>query len=179
MKPIDLLQRYCQGNEALLEVLTVHSRKVADKALKLAAKHPELNLDLKFVEEAALLHDIGIVRCNAPSIHCYGEYPYVCHGYLGADILRSEGLPQHALVAERHTGTGLQHDYIVEQGLPLPLDRLYEPVSLEEQLICYADKYYSKTHLYEEKSPERVEASLEKWGDASAERFRAWRKIFD
>ncbi|MBO4370562.1 MAG: HDIG domain-containing protein [Paludibacteraceae bacterium] len=177
MDTIALLQKYCGSNEELFEILSVHARKVTDKALQLAAKHPELDLDQKFVEEAAMLHDIGIVQCHAPSIHCNGEHPYICHGYLGADILRSEGLERHALVAERHTGTGLTRQYIVEQGLPLPLDRIYEPVSLEEILICYADKFFSKTHLYDEKLPEKIEASLAKWGDASVERFQTWSKL--
>jgi hypothetical protein len=71
---------------------------VSDKALAIARMHPELNLDTRFVEEAAMLHDIGIYLCNAPEIDCHGEAEYICHGYLGADILRREGLPKHALV---------------------------------------------------------------------------------
>jgi uncharacterized protein len=54
--------------------------------------HPEMNLDERFIQEAALLHDIGIFLTNAPKIHCFGDYPYICHGYLGAEILRKEGL---------------------------------------------------------------------------------------
>ncbi|MBP5260106.1 MAG: HDIG domain-containing protein [Paludibacteraceae bacterium] len=179
MNAIELIQKYYVPGTDVYDILTVHSLRVAEKALALARKHPELELDLTFVEEAALLHDIGIRYCLAPSIDCHGEHPYVCHGYLGADLLRREGLPKHALVAERHTGTGLKHDYIVENGLPLPLDRLYEPQSLEEQLICYADKFFSKTHPDQEKPVEKVEASLAKWGDASVEQFLKWKNLFD
>lgn len=74
---------YPEENE-LKHIFMVHSRNVADKALELAHKHPELKLDLDFVEEAAMLHDIGIFLTDAPDIHCHGPHPYICHGYLGA-----------------------------------------------------------------------------------------------
>ena len=68
-----------------------HSRQVADRCLKIAALHPELDLDKAFLEEAALLHDIGILHTHAPGILCMGDAPYICHGYLGAEMLRAEG----------------------------------------------------------------------------------------
>lgn len=110
----------------------IHSRQVADRCLAIVAKHKELPVDVQFMEEAAMLHDIGIYRCDAPSIHCHGTEPYLRHGPIGGEILRAEGLPRHARVAERHTGTGLPG---------------YEPETLEEQIICYADKFYSKSRL--------------------------------
>ncbi len=54
-----------------------------------------------------MLHDIGIFLTNAPHIGCYGDKPYICHGYLGREILDKEGLPGHAMVCERHVGAGL------------------------------------------------------------------------
>lgn len=63
-----LLEKYCAGNEELLKILISHGKSVADKAKEIALRHPEWNIDLKFLEEAALLHDIGVVRCNAPGI---------------------------------------------------------------------------------------------------------------
>ena len=35
-----------------------------------------------------MLHDIGIFRCNAPDIDCHGDAGYICHGYLGAELMR-------------------------------------------------------------------------------------------
>ena len=104
----------------LKHILLVHSRSVTDKALALAKKHPELDLDLNFIEEAAMLHDIGIFLTDAPDIQCFGTHPYICHGYLGADLVRKEGFPRHALVCERHTGAGLSLQDIEEQNLPVP-----------------------------------------------------------
>ena len=173
-----LLKKYCAGNDDLLKILISHGESVAGKALEIARKHPEWNIDLKFLEEAALLHDIGVVRCNAPGIHCYGTEPYICHGILGAEILRAEGLEEHAKIAERHTGCGLTPTSIKDRNLPLPLDRVLYPISLEEQIICFADKFFSKTHLGEEKPLERVKASLAKHGQQNIEQFDDWFRMF-
>ena len=169
--------KYYSDNQPLRNLLLVHSRLVADKALKVAASHPELGIDVRFLEEAAMLHDIGIFLTDAPPIHCFGSHPYICHGYLGADLLRSEGLPRHALVAERHTGTGLTLRQIQEQGLPVP-HRDMVPVSIEETVICFADKFYSKTHPDREKSVADAVLSLSKFGEDTVSRFRLWCERF-
>lgn len=130
----------------------MHSRSVADKALWIAGKHPELNLDTVFLEEAAMLHDIGIFLTHAPGIQCFGTEPYICHGYLGAGLVRKEGFPRHALVCERHTGAGLSLKDIMDQKLPVP-HREMLPVSMEEQVICFAlTSFFLKTHLDREKN---------------------------
>lgn len=177
MNPIELIDKYTQGNVALHEILLVHSQMVANMALRIAKKHPEMQLDEQFVYEAAMLHDIGIVKTDAPGIHCHGTEHYLRHGLLGGEILRAEGLPRHARVAERHTGTGLTAESIVQQGLPLPPMDL-QPETLEEQLICYADKFYSKTHLEREKTPEQVRRSLLRFGEEGITIFDAWLERF-
>ena len=160
------------------QVLLKHSSDVAQRAVKIAKKHPELEVDEQFLWEAAMLHDIGIVRVYAPSIYCYGTEPYVRHGIMGAEILRSEGLPLHANVAERHTGTGLTKEEIIRQNLPLP-HQDFTPQSIEEQIICYADKFYSKTRLDVEKTPEQAMQSLEKFGGEGIAVFKAWMERFE
>ncbi len=177
MNPVLLIDKYCEGNPELRHTLFVHSKMVADMALRLARKHPEMQLDEAFLYEAAMLHDIGIVRTDAPGIHCHGTEPYLCHGLLGGEILRAEGLPRHARVAERHTGTGLTARSIIEQKLPLPPQDLC-PETMEEQLICYADKFYSKTHLETEKSYEKVRKSLLRFGEEGLEVFERWYQLF-
>ena len=147
-----IIDKYYPSENELRRILLLHSRQVADRCLLIAKKHPELRLDKEFLEEAAMLHDIGIFRCNAPSIQCFGTEPYICHGYIGGQILRDEGLVRHALVCERHTGTGLTREQIERQKLPLPLDRSYEPDVMEEQVVCYADKFYSKSHIDHERT---------------------------
>jgi len=177
MDPIEIINRYYSNTSDVYHILVTHSRSVADKALAIARMHPELNLDTRFVEEAAMLHDIGIYLCNAPEIDCHGEAEYICHGYLGADFLREAGYPEHALVCERHTGAGLSLQDIIKQNLPLP-HRDMLPVSMEEQVICFADKFFSKTKLDKEKSVEGARKSLLKHGTEGLVRFDRWCELF-
>lgn len=174
-KPVwePIFDKYYSDNGPLRELLTVHSRKVADKALAIVDAHPELGADRRFVEEAAMLHDIGIFLTDADGIHCHGTAKYICHGYLGAELLEKEGLHRHALVAERHTGTGLTLAQIESQELPVP-HRDMIPVSIEEQIICFADKFFSKTRPEVEKSIEDAEKSLMKFGQEGVIKFRRW-----
>lgn len=177
MNYISIINKYYTPGTKLYHILLTHSRSVADKALSICKNHPELNIDVQFVEEAAMLHDIGIFRTNAPGIECYGDKPYICHGTIGAELLRNEGFPHHALVAERHTGAGISHEEIIKQKLPIPLQD-YLPISIEEQLICYADKFYSKTHLDREKTLEQARKSLIKFGQEGLKRFDYWSTLF-
>lgn len=173
-----LINKYYEDNPPLKEILLRHSRQVADRCLKIAANHPELKLDVTFLEEAAMVHDIGIFLTDAESICCHGSAPYLCHGYLGAELMRREGYERHARVCERHTGTGLTRATIEERDLPLP-HRDFLPETMEEKVICYADKYYSKTHLNKEKSYEKVLDSLQKYGEQGVITFREWKETFE
>ena len=174
-----IIDKYYPSENELRRILLTHSRQVADRCLQIAKKHPELKLDKEFLEEAAMLHDIGIFRCNAPSIQCFGSEPYICHGYIGGQILREEGFERHALVCERHTGTGLTRQQIEKQNLPLPLNRSYEPDSLEEQVVCYADKFYSKSHIDHVRSVVETAQSLEKFGPEGVQKFLKWVDLFE
>lgn len=177
MNPLDIIQKYYGIHTEGYRILVEHSRSVADKAIEIARAHPEMQLDLPFIEEAAMLHDIGVFLCHAPDIGCHGEAKYICHGYLGADLMRKEGYPRHALVCERHTGTGISLEMIEKQTLPLPC-RDMQPQSMEEQLICFADKFFSKTKLEHEKPIEKIKQSLNKYGEACVLRFNDWYKLF-
>ena len=174
-----IIDKYYPSENELRRILLLHSRQVADRCLLIAKKHPELRLDKEFLEEAAMLHDIGVRWCNAPGIQCFGTEPYICHGYIGGQILRDEGLVRHALVCERHTGTGLSREQIERQNLPLPLDRSYEPDVMEEQVVCYADKFYSKSHIDHERSVVETAQSLEKFGPEGVRKFLKWVDLFE
>lgn len=173
----EIIDKYYQPDTPLHQTLLIHSTKVRDKALE-CIRRRSLEVDTDFVAEAAMLHDIGIFRCNAPDIYCTGELPYICHGIEGRKLLDKEGLPRHALVCERHTGAGLTVEDIRNQHLPLPL-RDMTPQSLEEKLICYADKFYSKSgDIREEKSLERVIRSMERHGTDTLRRFLDLHALF-
>lgn len=178
MKVLNLIHKYYAGQPELEQILLKHSEDVAQKVLEIAEAHPEFHLDRQFLYEAAMLHDIGILYVDAPGICCHGTRPYICHGMLGAELLRNEGLPAHARVAERHTGTGLTKEEILRQSLPLP-PRDFVPETLEEKIICYADKFFSKSHLEEVKTPEQAMRSLEKFGPSCVDTFKAWMSEFE
>jgi len=178
INPLLIIEKYYPKGSEIHHILVTHSEQVRDKALEIAANHPEMHLDTQFIAEAAMLHDIGIFLCNAPRIHCHGLHHYVEHGYLGSDLLREEGFPRHALVCERHTGVGISLEMILEKDLPLPHRRM-QPITLEEKLICYADKFFSKSQLDEEHSIERIKTSLSRFGETEVEQFEEWHSLFE
>ena len=173
-----IIDEYYPSENELRRILMVHSRQVADRCLLIASKHPELRLDKEFLEEAAMLHDIGIYRTNAPGIQCFGTEPYICHGLIGGQILREKGWERHARVCERHTGTGLTAWDIEQQQLPLPHED-FMPEVLEEQVVCYADKFYSKTRPGSERTVVEAMRALEKFGWDGIRRFQKWVDMFE
>lgn len=175
--PLEIIRKYYKPGSQLYETLVIHSEKVRDKALECINRR-DLEVDKDFVASAAMLHDIGIFHCDAPDIYCHGSLPYICHGVEGRKILEAEGLPRQALVCERHTGSGLTVEDIIRQNLPLP-HRDMTPRSLEEKLICYADKFYSKSgDIRAEKSLDRVLRSMERHGADTLARFLEHHALF-
>lgn len=174
----EIIDRYYPQDDELKDIYMTHARAVSDFALSLAHRHPELALDEQFIHEAAMLHDIGIFLTDAPRIHCHGTEQYLCHGYLGAQLLRSLGYERHARVCERHTGTGLTKEVILQNGWNLPA-RDFLPETLEEQLICFADKFFSKTKFLDHpRTFEQVVESMAKISEKSVEKVQEWARIF-
>lgn len=173
-----IINKYYIEDSELKNILIIHSQSVARKALQIVSLHPELHLDADFIREGAMLHDIGIIRTKATGIHCFGTEPYICHGLLGGEMLRHEGFPRHARVCERHTGAGIGIEEIEAQHLPLPHTN-FLPETMEEKVICYADKFFSKTHLYRERTVEEALNSLVKRDSKGIERFKEWVKMFE
>ena len=81
-------------------------------------------------------------------------------------------------MCERHTGAGIGKEEIKRLGLPLPYED-FLPETIEEKVICYADKFYSKTHPEVEKSMEKAERSLAKFGEDGLKRFKEWEMMFE
>ena len=179
MNPIKIIQKFYKADSESYRYLTEHSKAVAKGALEVAKKVPHLDPDLKFIEEAAMLHDIGIFLVDAPSIGCFGNKPYVCHGYLGREIMEKEGFPRHALVCERHVGVGLSIQDIEKQKLPIP-KRDMNPVSIEEEIVCFADKFFSKKgkDLTKEKDIDEVRREQLKFGEDKVKKIDEWLEKF-
>lgn len=177
MDPLSIINTYYKKGTKLYDIYLSHVTDVTQKAITITQKHPELAIDIRFIEEAGMLHDIGIFKTSAPSIACLGDMPYICHGYLGRELLTAEGFPKHGLVCERHTGTGLSLETIINRNLPIPR-RDMRPKSLEEKIICFADKFYSKSQLGREKSVKKIRQSLSRHGSHQVEVFDEWCELF-
>lgn len=166
----EIIDKYYPADTRLRDIYLNHCGSVAQFALDIVDEK-SLDLDCELVVSAAMLHDIGIFLTHAPSIQCFGTEPYICHGILGASLLRREQIGEEfARVAERHTGSGLTAAEIIAANLPLP-HRDFLPETLLERLICYADKFYSKSGDMKRKSLDKVRAQMATFGKASAERF--------
>jgi uncharacterized protein len=174
---IELLGRYFEGEA--LGIIAGHGRAVAGLALNVCRVLGLAEDECRFVEEAALLHDIGVCRIIAPKLGLKQGFPYIMHGIIGREILELEGLPRHALVCERHIGVGLTVEDIIRQGLPLP-QRDMSPLSIAEQIVCFADLFYSKSpgRITKRKSPEKVRTKLAGFGEGKADIFDSWMVLF-
>ena len=171
---LSIIQRYYTPGNDDYRVLVLHSRQVADLAVTLSQRLIDkgVPIDIEFVEEAAMLHDIGMCKTDAPGIYCFGTEPYILHGILGRRMLDGMGLYRHGRVCERHTGAGITAAEIVAQNLPITPPRDLLPESLEEKVICYADKFFSKSRPDEPaKTIERARMSLAKFGGDTLQRF--------
>lgn len=179
MDPLTIINKYCKPGSAAFDILIEHSSMVVAKALAVAENVSHLSPDLTFIKEAGMLHDIGIVFVNAPELGCHGDRPYICHGYLGRELLEKLGFPLHALVCERHVGTGIGITDIERHNLQLPR-RDMRPLTIEEKIICYADKFYSKRigRLHYEKSTDEARRELEKFGTEKLEAFDNLHRLF-
>jgi uncharacterized protein len=182
MDPIQIIAKFYERHSRTFEILVAHGEQVADKAIQTAGKVSHLQPDLNFIKNAAMLHDIGILHTDSPGFDCHGKYPYICHGFLGREMLESSGLPEYGPICERHIGVGISLNDIRTFNLPLP-QRDMLPVSIEEQIICYADKFFSKNvdgqKKDSEKSIEHILQKLKPYGRDKAEQFRAWVRMFE
>lgn len=182
MKKLDtekiLCRFYAPGSDGF-KILTDHSMMVAEKAILVAGRVAHLNPDTDFIYEAAMLHDIGIFKTDSPGFGCHGDYSYIFHGVLGREILDSLGLPKHGLVAERHSGSGITAEEISERGLGLPVRDMI-PETIEEIIVCYADKFYSKsTHQNDrEKTIGEIIEGLKIFGKRHIDIFLSWTDFF-
>jgi uncharacterized protein len=109
-----------------------HSEKVADKALEIADKITKVNVDTELIEIGALLHDIGRSKTHGFK-----------HALIGGKILRERGFSEKlARICERHILGGLDKEDAKKFDLP---EKDYLPVTIEEKIICLADKHMAGT----------------------------------
>lgn len=118
---VDILRRAGVSEQDI-----VHSVKVAEKALEIAAR-TRADLDMVMVGRGALFHDLGKAKTHD-----------IEHGQLGAQMGATLGLPTTiTAVMEKHIRGGLSAEEAVELGLPV---KDYTLGTLEERIIIYADR---------------------------------------
>jgi len=122
----------------LLKILKIplsvrrHSEKVADKAMQIACKIKKAQVDMNLVEIGALLHDVGRTKTH--------DFK---HALIGGKILRQRGFSEKlARICETHILGGLDKEDAKKFGLPI---KNYLPTTLEEKIICLADKHMAGT----------------------------------
>jgi uncharacterized protein len=180
VEPLRIIGEYYPPDSPTYDMLVRHGEQVAAKALAVAEHLDTAVIDKAFLHEAAMLHDIGIFMTDTPALGCHGNHPYICHGTLGRELLERHSLDRHALVCERHVGVGLSARDIEQQQLPLPV-RDMRPLTIEEEIICYADKFYSKNGRQKPaaRSIPEIVAMLRRYGEPPAQRFQAWVRRFE
>ena len=150
MKQSDIykLHQKCAPNEKILEIGWNHSLIVKDISLQIAKKLQkkyDFKIDKNLIEIGALVHDIGYYQ------YIKNKKNYVEHGENGYKILIKEGFSKKiARFALTHVGVGYKKNI---------------PISLEEEIVCYADNFHSKGHprfnVFEELTEEMVKIDPE------------------
>jgi len=127
-----------------------HQLAVMRKARDIAHNITKVKVDVELVKIGALMHDIGRVETHGMN-----------HGPQGGKILRDLGYPEElANIAERHSLAGITLEEAIIFNLP---EKSYVPVSIEEKIVCLADKFFSGTIQVSIK--DRFQKWFEKYGD--------------
>lgn len=106
-----------------------HCQNVTKIALRIASVFNEkgYDVDLSLIEAGAMLHDIGRSKTHE-----------IDHAAVGGILVRELGIHESvAKIVDRHIGAGIPEDEALELGLP---PGHYVPETLEEKIVCYADK---------------------------------------
>ncbi|MFA7169956.1 MAG: HD domain-containing protein [Candidatus Paceibacterota bacterium] len=183
----EILKKY-STSEKVFDVILCHSLKVLAKSIEIVNQKKLYDkVDFDLIISGAILHDIGAFEFleekykGGASANNGVAKPklknYIQHGIIGAEILRKEGLLKEALIAERHTGSGFTKKEIVANSWDLP-QKDFLPISLEEKIICYADKFSSKNPDKKD-TLETIEKEFESYGKEPLRRFLELKKMFE
>ena len=176
---LNLIHKYIQPNSNAYKYYIVHVTLVTQKAVSIAKNLGLSTQQIEFIEEATMLHDIGIIQVNMPSIGCYGNKPYLQHMTIGKEILLKEGLPKHAEIAEKHTT--ITKEQIIKLKLPLEPKDMF-PTFLEGEIIAYSDMFFTKhpALLWQERLYENVLKICENeyGGGKTIKLFKKWHEKF-
>lgn len=164
---IEKLHKKYAPDQELFDLVFIHSQIVLEIANQLLEKKAQ-NINKPLIIAGALLHDIGTYPFLL-EIRKTGNAKYYQHSLKSAEILRTEKLPEDlCLLAEHHLGVGLTKEEIMRRDMDLPHKDLM-PLTKEERLISYADKFHSKKPQFN--SYESYKAFAGSFGDQNITRF--------
>ena len=174
-----VIHRYISPDSLTYRFYLPHVASVTTMAVRVGRRLGLEPSQMEFIEEASMLHDIGIVNVDAQHLGCHGDLPYVAHLEEGRRILEAEGLPRHAEVACSHVGLGITREEIIAKDLALPPRDIF-PETLEAQIISWADLFFSKTPdmLWRRRSVDNVRKRVARYGPRQQETFERWLERF-
>jgi uncharacterized protein len=109
-----------------------HELAVMRRARDISHNITKLDVNIELVKIGAIFHDIGRIKSHGMD-----------HGPIGGKMLRILGISENiALITERHTMAGITVEEAKQFDLPL---QSYLPESIEEKIVCLADKYFMGT----------------------------------
>lgn len=171
-----LHEKYAPSAEAFDLVFT-HCEIVWGIAEQLLPASGGDAVDAELVRAGCLLHDIGVYRLFDDDGRL-DHGGYVRHGLLGHDLLAAEGIPEALCrFCSCHTGVGITAADVLAQGLPLP-PADYVPVTREERLVMYADKFHTKASPPRFLSFPVYAEQARRFGEDKAAAFHALRDEF-
>jgi uncharacterized protein len=113
-----------------------HCISVADLAVEMSVKLQKrgFEVNIQLVEAGAILHDLGRSKNHT-----------VNHAVVGAQMAETLNLPTPVInIIKRHVGAGITAEEA--QFLGWPKD-VYEPQTLEEKVVSYADKLIGQSKI--------------------------------
>lgn len=176
---IAVIDKYYPVGTLRQSIYMQHVRAVADACASIIAHNQSISVDYQLMIDGAFVHDLGICMTNASDLDCQGSSPYIQHGILGRDMLIKEGLEKYAPFCERHVGVGLSKEFAAEHGFPQPHIDMF-PITVEEQIVCFADKFFSKSlqNLSKPKPLEKIVDGIRKFGQRDLDTFLTWCNCF-
>ena len=172
---IKILKKYSNSDKNF-QIILNHSLIVLAKSLEIVAKKKlSSKIDIDLIVSGCLFHDIGVFGLKNGGLDVTKKVDYLQHGIFGGKMLRKEGFCKEALIAERHIGAGLSREYIMQNNLPLS-KKDFLPITLEQKIICYADKFHSKSGKID--TIDSIKKEMKGFGKESLRRFLELDKLF-
>lgn len=144
-----LHRKYSHGKykKEWLDIVWTHSNIVLEISNRIVQNLKKKNIFVNedLLKDGVLVHDIGVYSCFDEDLNPSSEAsPYIEHGICGYNLLRKEGVSESiARFAICHTGVGLMPENFKNSKLELSNIDMF-PISLEEEILCYSDKFHTK-----------------------------------